>query len=246
MKLYDELADWWPLVSAPEDYAEESSEYLRLFRAAASGPLREVLELGSGGGNNASHLKREFSLTLVDPSDRMREVSRALNPECLHLPGDMRTVRLGRVFDAVFIHDAVEYMTTEADLRAALETASIHVRPGGVVQVAPDATTETFEPDTTLEGGDEPPGPDGRFRSVRYLMWTLPLEPGATVSVVHFALLLRERDGNVRSVHDTHYFGVFPRATWLQLFDEVGLSARIEPRTIEGKQYDTFVAIKRP
>jgi hypothetical protein len=38
---------------------------------------------------------------------------------------------------------------------------------------------------------------------------------------------------------------VFPRATWLRLFDEVGLDARLEPRTIEGTEYDTFVAIKR-
>ena len=246
MKLYEELADWWPLVSSPAGYDEEAAEYFRLFRAVASGPLKEVLELGSGGGNNASHLKREFTLTLVDPSERMLEVSRALNPECTHLRGDMRTVRTGRVFDAVFVHDAVEYMTTEAELRAALETASLHVRPGGVVLVAPDATVETFAPGENLEGGDEPPGPDGRSRSVRYLEWTLPLEPGATQSEVHYALLLRERDGSVRSVHDVHHFGVFPRATWLRLFDEVGLDARLEPRNIEGTPYDTFVATKRP
>jgi SAM-dependent methyltransferase len=245
MKLYEELAEWWPLVSAPADYREEADEYLRLFRAAASGPLKEVLELGSGGGNNASHLKSEFSLTLVEPSERMREVSRALNPECVHLPGDMRTVRLGRVFDAVFVHDAVEYMTTEADLRAALETVATHLRPGGVALVAPDATRETFEPGEGVEGGDEPPGPDGRSRSIRYLMWDLPVEPGATSGVTHYALLLRERDGSVRAVHDVHPFGLYPRATWLRLFDEVGLDARLEPRTLEGVEYDTFIAIKR-
>jgi hypothetical protein len=146
----------------------------------------------------------------------------------------------------VFVHDAVEYMTTEADLRAALETVAAHLRPGGVALVAPDATRETFAPGEQVEGGDEPPGPDGRSRSVRYLMWTLPLEPGATFGVVHFALLLRERDGSVRSVHDVHHFGVFPRATWLRLFEEVGLDARLESRLLEGTPYDTFVAVKRP
>ena len=29
----------------------------------------------------------------------------------------MRSVRLGRTFDAVFVHDAIAYMTTEDDLR---------------------------------------------------------------------------------------------------------------------------------
>jgi len=245
MKLYEELAEWWPLISPPADYAEEAGEYLRLFRGAATGPIQSMLELGSGGGNNASFLKRECSLTLVDLSERMLAMSRALNPECEHLAGDMRTVRLGRVFDAVFVHDAVVYMTTEADLRAALETVAVHLRPGGVALVAPDDTLETFAPSEQVEGADEPVGPDGLGRSVRYLMWSLPLEPGSTATAEHFALLLKERDGSVRCVHDAHSFGVFPRATWLRLFDEVGLDARLEPRTIEGNEYDTFVAIKR-
>ncbi len=245
MKLYKELAEWWPLLSAPDEYEEEAGEYVRLLRAAASGPLKEVLELGSGGGNNASFLKREFSLTLVEPAEGMREVSRALNPECAHLPGDMRTVRLGRVFDAVFVHDAVEYMTTEADLRAALETVATHLRPGGVALVAPDATRETFEPGEEVGGRDEPAGADGRWRGLRFLEWTLPPEPGATCSTTYYSVVLRERDGSARSVLDTHQCGLFSRATWLRLFDEVGLDARIEPRILDGTAYDTFLAIKR-
>ena len=118
--------------------------YVDMIRAPARRPVREVLELGSGGGNNAAHMKRGFDMTLVEPSDRMRENSRQLNPECEHLPGDMRHVRLGRTFDAVFLHDAVMYMTTEDDLRAALETIAVHLAPDGVALVAPDATRETF------------------------------------------------------------------------------------------------------
>lgn len=158
------------------------------------------------------------------PSERMLEVSRALDPECIHVPGDMRTVRLGRVFDAVFVHDAVDYMTAEADLRAVLETVATHLRPGGVALSAPDATRETFEPGTTLEGGDEPAGADGRSRSLRYMEWTLPLMPGATIVEVHYGMLLRERDGSVRSVHDMHQC--------------------VESRTIEGEAYDTFIACR--
>jgi hypothetical protein len=30
VKLYDELAEWWPLFSAPEDYAEEAAFFARL------------------------------------------------------------------------------------------------------------------------------------------------------------------------------------------------------------------------
>jgi trans-aconitate methyltransferase len=60
-----------------------------------------LLELGSGGGNNASHMNRRFAeLVLVDVAPGMLEVSRRLNPECAHVAGDMRTVRLGRASTA--------------------------------------------------------------------------------------------------------------------------------------------------
>ena len=238
-QLYYDISEWWPVISPPSEYAEEAELYVEMIQAAAGRPVREVLELGSGGGNNASHMKRSFALTLVEPSDGMREMSRQLNPECTHLPGDMRDVRLGRTFDAVFVHDAVMYMTTEDELRAALQTVAAHLAPGGVALVAPDVTRETFSEATDHGGGEDESG-----RQARYLEWTLLPEPDGTTYTVHYAFLLREPDGSVRVAHDVHVEGLFPRATWLQLFDEVGLVATLVPRTIEGAEYDSFVAVR--
>src|SRR4249919_218757 len=130
-RFYGELAAWWPLISPAEEYAEEAA-FAATVIESASIPVRDVLELGSGGGHNAVHLKERFTMTLVDISEEMLDVSRSLNPECEHRRGDMRTIRLGRSFDAVFVHDAVDYMTSEADLAQAMETAFAHCRPGGV------------------------------------------------------------------------------------------------------------------
>ena len=237
MEFYEGIADWWPVISPPSEYAEEAALYSEMIRGAAQRPVHEVLELGSGGGNNASHMKREFSMTLVEPAERMRKVSRALNPECTHLPGDMRDIRLDRTFDAVFVHDAVEYMTTVDDLRAALATVAVHLAPGGVALVAPDSTAETFEEATEHGGGEDESG-----RRARYLQWTLPPEPGENSYDVHYAFLLREPNGSVRTIHDVHRCGVFGRETWLRLLHEVGLSATLVPRKIEGVEYDAFVA----
>ncbi len=142
-RFYGELARWWPLISSPDDYAEEAA-YAATVLATARRDVRGVLELGSGGGNNASHLKTRFAMTLVDLSEEMLDISRRLNPECEHYRGDMRTIRLGRDFDAVFVHDAVSYMVTETDLRLAIETAFVHCRPGGIAVFMPDETTEIF------------------------------------------------------------------------------------------------------
>ena len=88
-RFYGELAAWWPLISPPEEYAEEAAFAAALLRSASI-PVREVLELGSGGESNAVHLKADFAVTLVDVSEPMLEVSRALNPECAHACGDIR------------------------------------------------------------------------------------------------------------------------------------------------------------
>ena len=52
-----------------------SDEELSKVRDAAR---NSVLELGSGGGNNASHLKQHFDMVLVDLSAGMSAVSRKL------------------------------------------------------------------------------------------------------------------------------------------------------------------------
>jgi SAM-dependent methyltransferase len=174
MKLYRELASWWPLVSAPAEYAEEAAIAAETMQGGARGPVRRVLELGCGGGNNASHLKARFEMTLSDLSPGMLDVSRALNPGCEHVRGDMRTLRLGRTFDAVFVHDAVMYLTRERDLRAAVVTAYEHLRPGGVALFVPDDVKETWRP-VTKHGGH-----DGDGRALRYLVWSYDPDPGDT------------------------------------------------------------------
>jgi SAM-dependent methyltransferase len=218
--LYDELADWFHLLTAPEDYVEEAALVLGLLRDAVDGPLETLLELGVGGGNLASNLPPELLLTLTDRSEAMLRQSRAINPGAEHIAGDMRTLRLGRVFDAVLVHDAVMYMTTADDLRAAIETAFAHVRPGGAAVFVPDAVRETWQPETDHGGHD---GKDGR--ALRYLEWTFDPDPDDTTFMTDFAILLRDADGATRVVHDRHVEGLFPEATWFGLLRAAGFAA---------------------
>lgn len=217
MKMYSELADWWPLLSPSEEYDEEAELYARTLTELSRRPVVEVLELGSGGGNNASHLKARFTLTLTDLSEGMLAVSRKLNPELEHVRGDMRTLRLGREFDAVLLHDAVMYMTTEEDLAAAISTAAAHLRPGGVALFVPDHTQESYVPDTSWGGHDA----DGR--SLRYLEWNRPRASGETFAEVSFIIVMKESDVPARVVQDEHVFGLFSRETWLSLINKMGL-----------------------
>jgi len=223
VKIYNEIAEWWHVMSTPADYAEEAALCRDALEDLGDGKAETLLELGSGGGNNASHLKHNYRLTLVEPSDRMRARSEELNPECRHLPGDMRTVRLDKVFDAVFIHDAIMYMTTEKDLRAAIDTAFDHCRPGGVALFVPDYTRETWRGDISSGGNDR------GERSLRYLQWTYDPDPTDTCFTTAFAFLLKEGAGPVRAESDEHVQGLFPRATWLALIRETGFEPLTRP-----------------
>jgi SAM-dependent methyltransferase len=235
-KMYGDLAVWWPLLSAPADYAEEAAFFHKVLSEAGKSPPQTLLELGSGGGNNASHLKAYYHMTLVDLSDGMLAMSRALNPECEHLVGDMRTVRLGRLYDAVFIHDAIDYMTSEADLRRALETAYVHCRAGGVVLLVPDHVRETFA------AGTQHGGHDGQQRAMRYLEWTYDPDENDTTYVADYVYVLREGEDRVSVEHDRHICGLFERAVWLRLLHEVGFDAWV---VVDAYERELFVGIKR-
>jgi len=214
--LYRELADWYPLLTPVGDYAEEAAFYRRLFEARCQRPPRTLLDLGSGGGHNVAHLKAALACTLVDLEPAMLALSRRLNPECEHIQGDMRSVRLGRAFDCVLVHDAISYMTSRTDLASAIATAFEHTAPGGVAMFQPDFVSETFEPGTDTGGSD------GNGRGLRYLEWRWVPDSRTEMYVADMAYLLRDVNGVVEVIHDRHLMGLFPRTVWLELISAAG------------------------
>ena len=215
-RLYRELAGWWPLISPPGEYATEAACLASVFGEAAI-PVREVLDLGSGGGHVAVHLKARFSLTLTDLSQDMLAVSRRLNPEYAHLPGDMLTLRLGRLFDAVLVHDAIDYVTTHGELRQVIATAFAHCRPGGIAVFVPDHLAETFRAGSGGGGSHDASGRQGSFRE-----WTWDPDPSDDWVQAEYEFTLRDAGGATEVVKETHRLGAFRRRTWLRLLAEEG------------------------
>lgn len=245
--LYHDLVAWYRLLDPPDEHAEEGECFTaaleRVLEAGpgagpASGPW-SLLELGAGAGHNGLFMKRRFRCTLSDLSPEMSGLSRALNPECEHIVGDMRSLRLGRGFDAVLVHDAVTYMTSEAMLEQAARTAFVHTRPGGAAIFAPDCYRETFcdDAETLCE--------DDGARSLRGVMWTWDPDPDDCTYTVDFALLLRD-GSTVISAHDRHVEGLFPRATWRRILAGVGYVVEDLARPIGDGAHDQVFLCRRP
>jgi SAM-dependent methyltransferase len=202
--LYDRLAELWPLISPPEIYAQEGELYASWLEQAAGGSVSSLLELGAGGGHLASAMPVHWELTLVDLAPRMLDIARQTVPRARHVLGDMRSIDLDRRFDAVLLQDAVMYLCTEDDLRAAFATAARHLRPGGAFLVLPDLVAETFEEHSSVGGRADGP------RAVQLLEWHWDPNPDDTTYQVEYAMLFREPDGTVRCHHASTPWASFP------------------------------------
>lgn len=237
--LYGDLVHWYRLLDPPAAHADEARSYLEALERAV--PSAEtLLDLGCGGGHNALHLSQRYRCTLSDISAPMVDLARELLPAAEHVVGDMRTLRLGRTFDTVLVHDSIAYMLTESDLRAAMETAFVHTRPGGAAIFTPDVFRDTFEDETDFL---ENHGDDGR--SMRGIIYSWDPDPSDCTYLTDYALLLRDGD-TVQAVHDRHVEGLFERVTWERVLRAVGFEVGTFARPIddEGGTDTCFVATR--
>ena len=81
-RLYAGLAAWWPLFSPPEEQAGEATWIMNALVEALGRRPGAILDLGSGGGNIASHLAPHARMTLVDLSPAMVEVPSTWQATC--------------------------------------------------------------------------------------------------------------------------------------------------------------------
>jgi len=239
--MYTDLAHLWPLISDPSNYAEEAAFWREVVRKKLGPGRHHVLELGVGGGNNLSHLTADFDATAVDLSEGMLAHSRKLNPGVEHHVGDMRTVRMGRTFNAVLIHDAISYLISEDDIRATMETATAHLESGGVFVGAPDFFRETFTDSKICHDRAS----DGKIE-LTHIEYTYDPDPAdTTYETVMFYLI---REGKRLTVEqESHLFGLFSVDRWLSLMEEAGFDAETAEYPVheDGHPGYLLVGVKR-
>lgn len=238
MKLYSELAEWWPLMSPHTEYEEEAGLYLEIIRRYHPN-VKSAVEFGSGGGSNAYYLKQHFPMTLTDLSPEMLKVSRGLNPDCAHIEGDMRSLDLEKKFDLVFIHDAIMHFTDKGDLLQIMYNAKKHLNDDGILLVVPDQFKETFQTTTNHGGIDQ-----GR-RGMRYLEWTYDSDPDDNRTETEYIYVMRDGQGQVFREFDHDESGLFSMPEWEGLLEQAGFKAmfeRVDYKELEGT-YFAVVAI---
>ena len=133
MKVFGDYAAYYDLFYGDKDYAAECRYFTGLLTRAQPTAVR-LLELGTGTGRHAVVLAQQgYALEGVDLSPGMLERARQVCGDAVPLHcGDVRDIRLGKSFDAVFsFFHVASYQAGEGDLRRFLDTARAHLLPGG-------------------------------------------------------------------------------------------------------------------
>ncbi|MEM6459277.1 MAG: class I SAM-dependent methyltransferase [Planctomycetota bacterium] len=248
-RLYHDLAWLWPHLSPPEHYTAEAAMLDRLIAGHLGPTPQRVLELGAGGGHTLAHLDARggrggrHHAVAVDLSDPMLAHCRRLIPGIETHAADMRDVRLDRTFDAVLIHDAIDYLLTPADVAAALATAHAHLRPGGLAFVAPTYTRETF-----IDGDVADDGTTTDSEELTYFTYVHDPDPADDTFEMILLYLIRPRPEphtpapsrrGVRVIEDRHTCGLFSHGRWLKMMQQAGLKP--EPPVPHGDNWSLYV-----
>ena len=243
-RLYSDLAWLWPIWGDPSEYADYGEHVVRLANKHSRIPVRSLLNIACGGGKNVANLKRHYDVTGVDLSPAMLELARELNPDCEFLQGDMRTLALGRTFDAILMDDGISYMASPADLTAAFANAFRHLKPGGVMVVVPDDTTETFVQNRTVT---TPAKGRTRQSNAEVVFIENDYDPDPTDGHYEGTIvyLIRE-NGELRIETDRHILGLFPLSLWRDTLRSAGFQTCEEAYVEDDREYVTFACGRGP
>jgi len=193
--VYDRSARIYDLLyvgSGIKDYPAEAAELHRIIDDAC--PVAQtLLDVACGTGAHLVEMQRWYAVEGVDLSPAMLAVARTRLPGIPLQEADMRTLDLGKTYDAVTcLFSSIGYMTDPAEMRSAIAHMAAHVAPGGVLiidgWVRPDQWRDNFRPDSPDVASDDevtvvrlsvshrdgnvtelemaPPGPDRRRHRV--------------------------------------------------------------------------------
>jgi len=141
MSVFGNYARYYDLLYRDKNYQEEADFVVKLLREYAP-HAQHLLELGCGTGRHAEYLiQAGYQVCGVERSPEMLAIARQrqqqLSPDSQAAftitEGDLRTLHLGKQFDAVLaLFHVISYQSTNEDLQAAFATVREHLKPGGI------------------------------------------------------------------------------------------------------------------
>jgi dTDP-3-amino-3,6-dideoxy-alpha-D-glucopyranose N,N-dimethyltransferase/dTDP-3-amino-3,4,6-trideoxy-alpha-D-glucopyranose N,N-dimethyltransferase/N-methyltransferase len=210
-----------------KNYPAEAAELHRIIEEACPS-ARTLLDVACGTGLHLVELQRWFDVEGVDASQSMLDVAARRLPGVPLNLGDMRTLHLGRRFDAVTcLFSSIGYVTDGSELQRTIERLGAHVAPGGVLIVdgwlRPEEWTDDYR-------GDPDIASDGETTVVRV---SFSRREGR-ITELEMHHLVRTRTG-IDYFAETHRLALAPTAEYVAAFKKAGLQAEVLPNFMPGR-----------
>ena len=130
--VFNAYGRYYNLLYSDKDYASEAS-YIQSLLSRHGIARGDLLELGSGTGKHGRLLaEMGYAVHGIERSAEMVAQAAAV-PGFSCQQGDIRSVQMGRGYDAVLsLFHVVSYLTDNASVRAVFDRAAEHLAPGGL------------------------------------------------------------------------------------------------------------------
>lgn len=204
-----------------KDYGADAAEIRRIITENCPAATT-LLDVACGTGAHLAELRQWYSVEGIDLSPGMLEVASArLAGIPLHL-ADMRTLDLGRTFDAVIcLFSSIGYMVEPDELRSTVARLAAHVKRPGVLildgWVRPDAWRDDFRGDPDIASDDD----------MTVVRLSLTRRSG-TITELDMHHLVRTATA-VEYFLETHRLALTATADYISAVEAAGLDAHVIP-----------------
>lgn len=224
MAMYGKVARIYDLLysgTGIKDYPAEADTLHRLIQDASPG-ARTLLDVACGTGAHLEILRRWYMVEGADLSPEMLAVANSrLQNVPLHL-ADMRTLDLGKKFDAVTcLFSAIGYIADHENMRTAIYRMADHLEPGGVLIV--DGWVQPGKWSDVWRG----PPDVASDKSTMVVRLSVSRRIGSTTEL-DFHHLVRDETG-IDYFVEQHRLELVPTEDYVEAFEAAGLDARVIP-----------------
>jgi SAM-dependent methyltransferase len=204
-----------------KDYRAEAAGLDRLIKESCP-TARTLLDVACGTGAHLAELSTRYEVEGADLSPAMLAVARARLPGIPLHQADMRTLDLGRTFDAVIcLFSSIGYVTDPSEMRSTVARLAAHVASGGVLildgWVGPDEWRESFRPE-----------PDIARDEKMLVMRLAHSRREGNVTELDMHHLVQTVDG-VDYFVEKHRLALTPTADYVSAVEGAGLVSRVIP-----------------